>query len=318
MAQVKLSQLRNLIAVVDAGGIREASRNLNVSQSAVTKSIKQLEDTLGVELLHRSATGVAPTAAGQALLARARVIESELRQARNDVESVRGGKSGEIWISASPTVMRSLLPRAVLSFRRKRPQVRFHIEEGVYPDVLAALRVGELDFAVCLIGERLQDDALACEILVKDRLTPTVRRDHPLSHEGALKLADLVGREWIVYRRTQTGRDIFEQTFVQNGLEPPRNTIECTSFACILSMVENSDLITLLPKRLFNEMPRGGTLTPLLMEAQMPPWNVAVIYRAMHPLSPVCEAFLSELRRVAAQANRRAPQDRRGGASGVH
>lgn len=315
---MKLSQLRNLIAVIDAGGVRQAARNLNVSQSAVTKSIKQLEDDLGIELLHRSAAGVAPTAAGEALLARARVIEAELRQARNDIESVRGGKSGEIWISASPTVMRSLLPRAVLSFRRRRPQVRFHIEEGVYPDVLPALRLGELDFAVCLVAERLQDEALACEILVKDRLTPTVRRDHPLAREGALKLADLVDREWIVYRRTQTGRDVFEQTFVQNGLEPPRKTIECTSFACILSMVESSDLITLLPARLFNEMPRPGALTPLLMDAQMPPWNLAVIYRSMHSLSPLCEAFLQELRRTAAQANRSAPRAKRGTGRGVH
>src|SRR5450759_5319345 len=86
---MKLSQLRNFTAVVDAGAVRQAAKNLNLSQSSVTKSIQQLEDDLGVELLHRGAHGVAPTEAGKALFARITTIEAELRHARNDVETIQ-------------------------------------------------------------------------------------------------------------------------------------------------------------------------------------------------------------------------------------
>ena len=86
---MKLSQLRNFIAVVEAGTVRQGARNLNLSQSSVTKSIQQLEDELGAEMLHRGARGVTPTAAGRALLAHAKVIEAELRHARNDVKRSR-------------------------------------------------------------------------------------------------------------------------------------------------------------------------------------------------------------------------------------
>ena len=64
---MKLNQLRNFTAVVEAGGVRQAAKTLNLSQSSVTKSIQQLEDDLGVELLHRGAHGVAATEAGKAL-----------------------------------------------------------------------------------------------------------------------------------------------------------------------------------------------------------------------------------------------------------
>ncbi len=86
---MKLSQLRHLVMVAETGTIREASRQLFLSQSSVTKSIRQLEEELGVELLHRASHGVTPTEAGLALIERARRIEAELRYARNDIDEIQ-------------------------------------------------------------------------------------------------------------------------------------------------------------------------------------------------------------------------------------
>ena len=136
---MKLSQLRNFIAVVEAGAFRQAAKNLNLSQSSVSKSIQQLEDELGAEMLQRSALGVTPTAPGKALLNRAKLIEAELRHARNDVQTIQGAQVGEIRVSASPTVAMGLLPHAVVAFQRTRPRVSFRISEDVYPDILPAI-----------------------------------------------------------------------------------------------------------------------------------------------------------------------------------
>ena len=83
---MKLIQLRNFIAVVEAGTFRQAARTLKLLQSSVSKSLQQLEDEIGAEMLHRGAHGVVPTEAGKALLARAKIIEAELRRERNDVQ----------------------------------------------------------------------------------------------------------------------------------------------------------------------------------------------------------------------------------------
>jgi DNA-binding transcriptional LysR family regulator len=298
---VKLSQLRNLLAVAEAGTVRQASKNVHRSQSSITKSIQQLEQYLGVELLHRASHGVTPTAVGNALIARAKMIEAELRQARNDIETVRGAGAGEIRVSASPTVAMGLLPKAIIGFKRTRPNVRFQIQEGSYPDVLPAVRMGELDFAICLVPGRPRDEELEFKILLRDQLTPAVRAGHPLAGRGRLTVADLVklDLDWVIYRRSHTGRDIFEQTFVAAGHEPPRSTIECTSFACTLALVEASDFVTLVPSQLLAERRRNPSITALVMDSPMPPWNVTVISRAQHRLAPVCLAFLKHLHRTA-------------------
>lgn len=300
---MKLTQLRNLVAVAEAGTIRGAAKNLYLSQSSVTKSLHELEAYLGVELLHRTAHGVSPTAAGAALIARAKVVEAELRQARNDIETVRGAGTGEIRVSASPTVAMALLPRAVLAFKRTRPRVTFRIQEGVYPDVLPAVRMGELDFAICLVPEQPRDEELHFELLLRDYLTPAVRVGHPLAGRGRLTMEELLRREldWVIYRRGPGGRDVYEQTFRAAGVDPPKGTIECTSFACALALVEASDCVTLLPSQLFAERQRKLALTPLTLASPMPPWKVAVISRAKHRLAPVCTEFLRELHHTAAR-----------------
>lgn len=300
---MKLSQLRHLIAAAEAGTIRQAAKNVHLSQSSLTKSIQLLEASLGVELLHRASHGVTPTAAGEALIARARAIESELRQARNDLEDIRGAGKGEIRVSASPTVAMSLLPRAILDFKRERPKVSFHVEEGVYPDVLRGVRLGDLDFAICLVTEPPKDEELHFEWLLRDHLVPAVRPSHPLARRGRLTLAELakLEYEWVIYGRSRGGRDVFEGSFAAAGQTPPRGTVECTSFACTLALVEASDYVTLVPAQLFTERRGRAAIVPLAMASPMPPWNVAVISRPKHRLSPLCLAFLKQLHRSAAK-----------------
>jgi DNA-binding transcriptional LysR family regulator len=297
---MKLSQLRNFIAVVEAGTVRQGARNLNLSQSSVTKSLQQLEDELGAEILHRSARGITPTAAGQAVLTRAKVIEAELRHARNDVQTIQGAQIGEIRVSASPTVAMGLLPRAVVAFQRARPRVSFRIWEGVYPDILPAIRTGDLDFAICLVPSRPRDETLNVTTLVKDHLVPAVRADHPAIGARKLKLADLLDLDWIIYGRSHTGLDVFEQAFASNHLALPNSTIECTSFACAIALVENGDYITLVPSQIFFGSRKPSSIAPLLLDSPMQPWQIAVISRAKHELSAVCLAFLVEIQRVAA------------------
>jgi len=282
--------------------VRQAAKVLHLSQSWITKCIQQLEGEFGVALLHRRAQGVAPTDAGKALLARAKAVDAELRHARNDVEAIRGASVGEIRVSASPSVATGLLPCAIAAFQRNRPRVSFRIREGVYPDILPAVRTGELDFAICLVPDRPHDETLGFMTLLKDRLVPAVRGDHPLVSARKLQLADLIDLDWVIYRGTRSGLDVFEQTFIANRLKPPLSTIECTSFACALALVENGDYVTLVPSQIFARNHRPLSIAPVLLDSPMQPWQVAVISRAKHELSAVCLAFLDELQRTAAKA----------------
>lgn len=292
---MKLSQLRNFVAVVEAGTVRQASRNLNLSQSSISKSLQQLEDELGAEILHRGTRGVVLTAVGKAFLPHAKIIEAELRHARNDVQMLQGARTGEIRISASPTVAMGLLPRTIVAFQQSHPLVKFTISEDVYPDMLPALRCGDIDFAICLVPPHPRDETLRYVSLVRDHLVPATRSDHPLIGARRLKLANLLDLDWIIYRRSHTGLDIFEQTFASNGLALPKSTIQCTSFACALALLENGNYVTLVPSQMFSGGRSSRSIAFLPLDSPMQPWQVAVISRAKHELSAVCLAFLAEI-----------------------
>jgi DNA-binding transcriptional LysR family regulator len=239
-----------------------------------------------------------PTASGRALIAHARVIDAELRRARNEIDDIEGVRTGEIRVSASPTVAMNLLPRAILNLKAARPQVAVHIEEAVYPQVLPGVRDGDLDVAVCLVPDAASDDDLVFEVLVKDVLTPAVRSDHPLVRRRDLDLGDLVNREWVVFGRSGESRDVYEQTFRRNGFAPPKSTIDCTSFTCALALVEKSDYLVLAPRQIFAERRRTWTIAPLTLRTPMQPWTIAAITRAGDIPSPACREFLRQLRAV--------------------
>ena len=93
---MRMNQIRHFLAVMEAGSLRAAARSVGVSQPAITKSIRQLEAQLGVQLVQRSARGAVATPAGKAFLARARIVQAELRKAVEDLGPFQGGASGSV------------------------------------------------------------------------------------------------------------------------------------------------------------------------------------------------------------------------------
>ncbi len=296
---VKLSQLRNLLAVANAGTVRQASRNLSLSQSAITKSIKALEEELGSELFHRESHGVTLTASGRALIRHAKLIEAQLNQAQNEVAYIEGAAMGEIRIVASPTVATNLVPSAIVKLKAQRPLVRVHIEEGVYPDVLPRIQNGELDFALCLIPDDFTSTDLIVDILIEDSLTPAVRIDHPLARKRNLELGDLLEHEWIVFGRRGSARDVHDRTFRRNGYEPPPSMIDCSSFICAVTLASQSDLIVLVPAQIFSKRKQHWPIVPLRLSTPLAPWTIGTITRQAEYLSPICREFSRIVKQTA-------------------
>src|SRR6516162_1234393 len=111
--RMKLHDLHVLTAVVQAGSMSKAAALLNTSQSAISRSIAELEQTMGVKLLDRSAQGVEPTNYGRALLKRSAVAFDELKQGVRDVECLSDPGTGELRIGTSPALSEGLVPSVI-------------------------------------------------------------------------------------------------------------------------------------------------------------------------------------------------------------
>jgi len=149
-----LDELRHLLLIVEHGTFTEAARRAHLSQPALTASIRRLELALGARLLSRGRTGAELTAAGEALLPRARAALAAVDEGRRVVEEVVGLHAGEVRLGAGATACTYFLPPVLAAFRSRHPGVRLLLREAFTDQLEAALDAGELDLAVITAGER--------------------------------------------------------------------------------------------------------------------------------------------------------------------
>jgi DNA-binding transcriptional LysR family regulator len=229
---MRLTQIRDFLAVVDAGSLRAAARELGVTQPALTKSMRQLEQELGAALVTRSVRGAVPTDAGRAFLARARAVSADLRRAREEIAQLGGAREGALAIGAAPGPALDLLPQALPRLRRRWREATIRVVDIAPPDVLPALRQGAIDLALSVRLGPLAEPASDCVVHPLYEIQPTIiaRRGHPLA--GARRLAELLDAEWI--RTGPAGiTPALPQALEAVGLPAPRHRIDCQSFLAL-------------------------------------------------------------------------------------
>jgi DNA-binding transcriptional LysR family regulator len=143
-----VEELRHFLLIVEQGTFTRAAARAHLSQPALTASIRRLEAELGASVLERGRRGATPTAAGQALVPRARAALAAIDDARRAVREVAGVHAGDVRLGAGATAVTYLLPEALAAFRGKHPAVRFFLREAATPEVARAVEAGELDLGV--------------------------------------------------------------------------------------------------------------------------------------------------------------------------
>jgi DNA-binding transcriptional LysR family regulator len=302
---MRLTQLRDFLATVDAGSIRAAARRLSLSQPALTKSLRQLEDELGAVLLTRGVRGARPTDLGRAFLARARAVNADLRRAREELDQLRGAASGSLSIGTAPGPALGLLPAALAQIRRAWPQAALRVVDVSPSGVLPALRESALDFAICAsVGQPADSDAeCAVEPLYANDSAIVARAGHPLRR--ARSLSALAGAEWI--RSGYPGdASALPELFRKAGLPPPAYRVDCPSFLMVSELVARSDLLAVVPWQIASREMRAGNLARVPVAERLPPRQISLYRRADVPLTPIARDCAYILRREA-RRQRRAP-----------
>lgn len=145
---MKHHHLRAFVSTAEHGSIRGGARALFLSQAAVTKALRELEEELETALIMRTARGIQLTEDGQRLLVRARLIVRQMQLARDELRQAQGVDAGSIAIGLTPAVALTILPSALTQFRERYRQVSLRLVEGLAPIVVPGVRNGTLDFAI--------------------------------------------------------------------------------------------------------------------------------------------------------------------------
>src|SRR3977135_3753668 len=128
--RMKLYDLHVLMSVVQAGSMSKAAAVLNTTQSTISRSIADLEQTIGVRLLDRGPQGVEPTQYGRTLLKRGVVAFDELKQGVQDIEFLSNPGAGELRVGSSPAMSEGIVLAVIEKLSRQYPRVVFHVAAG--------------------------------------------------------------------------------------------------------------------------------------------------------------------------------------------
>ncbi|WP_379067158.1 LysR family transcriptional regulator [Mesorhizobium sp. UC74_2] len=225
-SRLTIRHLRMVVAIVEEGNLVRAAKRLNMTQSAVTKALQEVEALTKARLFDRNNRGVVPTMFGETLAEHARLVITQLAHAEEHLADLRDGTGGRVAIGTLLSAAAELLPTAIARLRKDRPKLVVKIVEGTNDVLIPALRAGELDMVVGRLSELRDRLNVVQEVLMDDIACVVARRGHPLAERHDLGLADLIGWEWILPPQETSLRRQIDIAFREEGLEPPVHAVE--------------------------------------------------------------------------------------------
>ncbi|MBU4612702.1 LysR family transcriptional regulator [Achromobacter sp. GG226] len=295
---MRIQQLELLLAVERTGSLTAAAEVLCVSQPAVTKMLRSLEEDFGTPLAVRNSRGIRLTPAGQSLAARAASMLRELQRARDEVAWHQAQPAIQVSVGASPAAAILLLPGAADRLRQRWPQVRLKVVDANYPQALTQVRNGELDIAVVPLPDADDASDLTRQPLFENAVVIVAHRTHPLA--GARSLAALSTARWVLTGPVGGFGDPVRLPFAARGLAVPPVCVECQSFSTLLALLPRADLVGVLRRRFFELHAPHYDLVALPIEEPLPTVAIHAIVRADAVLTPPARLLLDALVHEAA------------------
>ena len=296
---------RHMVLLVELGrhhSILEAAKAANLTQSAASKLLSELEYALGLKLFERLPRGVLPTAYGEVLIRRAGAALAEMDAGYQEIMQLRSGLAGQVSIGSVLTPSTKLLPAAIKLLKASHQKLHVAITIETSMLLIERLRAGELDLVIGRILDADSSGELSFEPLTDEPHDLIVRSGHPLLAREHVDLADLAEACWILPARGSILRDRLTALFLSHGLDQPTETVEAVSLPMITNLLLDSDMVVALPEELVRTYLDAGLLAVLPCDLGLKMDMYGIITRKHHQLSPGALALLHILRQLGGQA----------------
>lgn len=292
---VEVRHLDYFVAVVEQGSLRAAAEKLGVTQPALTKAVRRLEDSFGVPLFDRQARGMTLTAYGTALLRHARDLQTSAQAAWDELAALRSGVAGLVKIGAGPSWQDSILAGAISELRALRSGVRVQVFGGSDDQLKAMLQHGAVDFILAAVPDtpRLRPD-LVWRSLLADEYCIIADRGHPLRVRSDIKLEDLLAYPWILPSAKSNMVERLRIILRAQGLPPPEPAVETDVISLKFALMRDSDYLSINAAAHLNAI-NPGFLAPLDVPGTRSRRDAGIITRRSIMPSPATNALIKIL-----------------------
>ncbi|PYI57556.1 LysR family transcriptional regulator [Paenibacillus flagellatus] len=247
---MELLQLHYFIAVARLEHMTEAARSLHVTQSSLSKTIQRLEEDLGVPLFDRAGRKLRLNEYGRKFLRRAERALLELEQGKREIKDLSGLEHSTLELAVTTA---STLPHILRAFRKRMPDVHFHVQMLATQEMVTLLQRGEVDFG--LSSPPIEGDEIECQIVCVDPIVVAVPTGHRLADRNSLSLIELKDEWFVGVRKGYGTRDLVDAVCESAGFVP-RYVYEGDEPARLSALVEAEIGIAFIPSSARNSRER--------------------------------------------------------------
>jgi DNA-binding transcriptional LysR family regulator len=300
--RVRLRDLETFAAVVRAGGMRKAASGLNLSQPAVSRAVRELEDAFGAPLLQRSRRGVEPTAFGQALMRRAGAVLDELASAVDELAHLADPARGTVRVGSGESIQAGLVSAMVQRLLASHPRMQIEIETAQAGALVEHYLRGRLvDFAIARPLKLPLPPDMQGEPLFFEHMRVGVGHEHPFARRRRLTLADLMDEHWILSHNELMDGSPLLRALQHAGLPPPARVVTSGSVQTRAVLLATGRFVTLFPHTLFpfGDWRQRIRVLPVELPAwQVPTMAITLLGREKGPATQLALELIREMSRA--------------------
>ena len=301
--RIGLRDIEYFAVVAEHRHVGRAAEALGLSQPALSRSLRRLEQSLDTMLLTRTAKGVELTVVGVAFLSRIQRLRLSLDDIEHEVQELTKGRSGHLHVGANNHAVEHLMPASIEALLHAAPQLKLRVTIGPTAALVAALRSGQVDLIVTGIVSPTEQD-LAQVHLWDDEYYVYASANHRLAARKRLTIADVAAEGWVLTRDAPPTLWL-QRIFQDHGLPPPRMMLETSSLSLRLHVVASSNLLDFLPRISARSAPDGSRLIELRIKELA--WRRPFVarYRREAYFSPAAKLFIDVLNATAKEVSAR-------------
>jgi DNA-binding transcriptional LysR family regulator len=279
--------------IVEAGSITHGAERSNLALAAASTRIRNMEETLGAELLVRSRQGVSLTPAGRTLLQHARTILGQAERLREDLGAYAGGLAGHVRVLSNTNALTEFLPDSLSSFLASHPSVSIDLEERLSDEIVGLIAEGVADLGI--VAGTVDTGALETYPFRRDRFVLVVQEDDPMAERTKIEFAKVLDRDFVGLDRSSALQRFLADKAARIG-RPLRLRIQLRSFDAVCRMVEAGVGIGIVPESTARRTERALHIVAVALTDAWAVRDLTVVVRKFDELPPYARELVTHLR----------------------
>lgn len=296
---MELRDIEYFAAIAEHGHLGRAAETLRLTQPALSKSLRRLEQAVGAKLVKRTPRGVELTAEGIALQSHVRELRLSLAGVARKITDLRTGRAGHVRLGAAPGMVEGLLLQACTTFVQEAPDATLTVIVAAIDALRPALRNGELDLILSGLPTPPVEGAVH-ELLLKDEVVVFASAQHRLAKRARVTITDIARERWVMTVVNEHEPSLPQQALEENGIFGPRIAMKTSYLPLRDQVVASSDLLGVSSRRVLRHIADQFDLVELKVPEFTRTRHVAVTYRKDAYLSPAAQRLIKLLKGTAA------------------